>query len=952
MAVTSKTRLNGQTALPKSHYNVGKLLFIGLIFHLAYILSVFDCYFTSPVVHGMNRYGATEGGQRALAKRLVLIVGDGLRADLLFNVNAFPSIENSTAITAPYLRSIAEHRGAFGVSHTRVPTESRPGHVAIIGGMYEDVSAVTKGWKTNPVDFDSVFNQSSSTYSFGSPDILPMFATGATPGKVKQWSYDEHEEDFTKDATALDVWVLDQLKTLLKNSTTDSFLSQEVRGDKVVFFLHLIGLDSTGHSYRPHSKEYMNNIRVVDDIVRETESLFRSFYGDEDTAFIFTADHGMSEIGNHGDGHPDNTRTPIIAWGSGVRGPEPDSSPSSHDEYSMPWKLGSLFRRDMEQADVAALMAALIGIDWPVNSVGVLADVDPTKPGYLLANDEKKGEAALVNAKVVLEQYRVKHDLKKAHTMLYKPFGPLADLSTTDDSPYVIDIQNLLLANKWSAAREASAILIDQSLNGLHYLQTYDRFLIQALVSFAYLGWVAYASLYVLRPKDHWPKDSSAYRNVIGSLCLFVALGLWTSFYIQKSPTTFYIYAGFPCYFWYHFLAQMLPVAPDVASLKLSVGRYIRIAATLAMAVAALIGMVIGYTHRSVWGCGFVLMGLAWPLTWQSRQIYENKRLLGLWALSCLSTAIFPLLSVNKTESLTTIMVGGGIMLMAGVILSRKTSSQLRMLYTIQSALILATLIITWSSVNNLQAKQGLPLFYQMAGWAALVIGSIVPFVDHSTGHTKASKIASYFLGFGPCFIILSISVEGLFFISYTTTLLTWVKVETLVRSEQIVAAHLKQSKKDLVERKEYRFQLDDLRIALFFLFMTQVGFFGTGNVASIASFYLAPVYRLIPIFSPFYMSALLLFKIIAPYVILAVIFAELNDSLDLPPFSLLLVSLSLTDGMTLTFFFLVQDTGSWLEIGQSITFFCIASLLLLWSAGICVAGEYLMADATTPKNS
>ena len=50
--------------------------------------------------------------------------------------------------------------------------------------------------------------------------------------------------------------------------------------------------------------------------------------------------------------------------------------------------------------------------------------------------------------------------------------------------------------------------------------------------------------------------------------------------------------------------------------------------------------------------------------------------------------------------------------------------------------------------------------------------------------------------------------------------------------------------------------------------------------------------------------------------------------------------------GMTLAFFFQVQDTGSWLEIGQSISFFCITSLLLLWSAGICAAGEYLMPDA------
>jgi len=49
-------------------------------------------------------------------------------------------------------------------------------------------------------------------------------------------------------------------------------------------------------------QEYMRNIQVVDDIVQQTENLLSEFYQDDETSYIFTADHGMSAIGNHGDG--------------------------------------------------------------------------------------------------------------------------------------------------------------------------------------------------------------------------------------------------------------------------------------------------------------------------------------------------------------------------------------------------------------------------------------------------------------------------------------------------------------------------------------------------------------------------------------------------------------------------------------------------------------------------
>jgi len=82
-----------------------------------------------------------------------------------------------------------------------------------------------------------------------------MFVQGATPGKVDGWSYHEEDEDLTKgmfipqriyqysvpfpsDAMALDVWVLDQLKSLFRNAPMNNDLEAQLRASQVVFFLH------------------------------------------------------------------------------------------------------------------------------------------------------------------------------------------------------------------------------------------------------------------------------------------------------------------------------------------------------------------------------------------------------------------------------------------------------------------------------------------------------------------------------------------------------------------------------------------------------------------------------------------------------------------------------------------------------------------------------------------
>jgi len=254
-----------------------------------------------------------------------------------------------------------------------------------------------------------------------------------------------------------------------------------------------------------------------------------------------------------------------------------------------------------------------------------------------------------------------------------------------------------------------------------------------------------------------------------------------------------------------------------------------------------------------------------------------------------------------------------------------------------QLMLTALSMLNTAASVRSLQAKLGLPLLIQIAGWMIFTLASLFPFFL-AAPRTAEGRLLTYFLSFCPCFVILSIRAEGLFYLSYCMTLYVWTLVEEDVRP--------KKTGNDRDEGSGWnprRLSRDDIRIALFFLFFVQVGFFGTGNVASISSFYLEPVYRLVPIFSPFLMATLLIFKIIAPFVFLSAAFATLNARLGMPPFALFLVALCLTDVMTMTFFFNVTDTGSWLQIGQSISHFCITSLLLVFSAGIASVGEALM---------
>ncbi|KAL5119449.1 Glycosyl phosphatidyl inositol anchor synthesis [Pleosporales sp. CAS-2024a] len=922
--------------------------------------------------------------QEAPAKRLVLYVGDGLRADKAFQSFPDPDPDPPTPLganattprpLAPFLRSKVLESGTFGVSHTRVPTESRPGHVALIAGLYEDVSAVTTGWKLNPVHFDSVFNRSHHTWSWGSPDILPMFSTGAVPGRVDAYCYEAEFEDFSKDAWELDEWVFKRVKKLFADANTNATLDAQLRQEKNVFFLHLLGLDTTGHSHRPYSWQYLHNIQIVDRGVEEITKLIDEFYNDDKTAFVFTADHGMSDWGSHGDGHPDNTRTPLIAWGAGVSKPNKTTTgiaPGHEDGFSSDWNLDSIERHDVDQADVAALMAYLVGLDFPTNNVGILP------LSYLDADPISKAEALLVNAKEILEMYHVKENVKKSTELRYKPFPGLGD-DVHSAGHRISVIQQAIHAGNAEEAIRQTYDLIDLGLQGLRYLQTYDWLFLRTLITLGYVGWIVFAITTVI--DLHVLREEVPTQRTTGTIVAFssVLVVLYAMLLKQQSPIVYYLYAFFPVLFWEEIFARRLSLVKGGRSLFGHVSSRVDVVKLVLSTIGffgLLEALVQSYFSRKIYTVCYLAAAL-WPALYGQEFVQKNMVTVATWVLSCLSMSSFTMLPANKAESTTLVLLGGTLMFTVGLVYLLFEKSILaetdsgdqvakaeldgmsRVILSVQLGLVLLSMIVTKSSIGYIQARQGLPLGVLVVGRTTLLVSLLLPQLHRLYPNSNyVHRLVVIFLQFAPTFIILTISYEGLFYFAFCLCLFSWMRLEhqvylhtreqaktTASPGEPVKAAgDAAVGRVDSSKTDELRtLSLGDARIALFFFYFIQSAFFSASNIASVSSFSLDAVYRLIPVFDPFSQAALLMLKLMVPFAFLSSVFGLLHVRLGVGPSALFMVVMAVSDVMTLSFFFMVKDEGSWLDIGTTISHFVIASLLGVFVAGLELVSEVMI---------
>uniref|UniRef100_A0A8C2TY04 GPI ethanolamine phosphate transferase 1 n=1 Tax=Coturnix japonica TaxID=93934 RepID=A0A8C2TY04_COTJA len=747
----------------------------GLLVHVVFLASIFDIYFSSPLVHGMT---PQQTPLPPPARRLVLFVADGLRADSLFELNS-----NNTP-QAPYLRAILENNGSWGISHTRVPTESRPGHVALIAGFYEDVSAVAKGWKENPVEFDSVFNESKYTWSWGSPDILPMFAKGR------------------------------------------------------------------------------ENIRKVDEGVKEVVSVLESFYGnDGKTAYILTSDHGMTDWGSHGAGHPSETLTPLIAWGAGVNYPQKVTSQLFEDNFLKEWKLENLKRMDVNQGTL------------PLE--------------YLNNTDHFKAESMFTNAVQVLEQFKVtKHMVKKKNVSLNNNYCCTVPLSDSEQINFLKKARLYIQQQKYNEAVSLCKTLINLALEGLSYYHTYDRLFLGLSIAVSFVGWTTYVILVII--KTHTNLINYQSNNKVSwkfLLFLFSALCILAFFLlIQTSPWTYYVYCLLPVPVWY-----------AVCFIYLKNCKF------------HLMCVVFSFFYRSTLTVGLLVFA-GWPVITQLW--VQAKRTTLIWTLLCVLLAVFPLMPVVGRESNIPLVIAAGLTTL--LISCFSLASFSRGEYKYQSkedlkvylyqmfSIALSTYVVS-STHNSLKNKQGLPIFNQIISWMTLAFSSALPLLSPTL---LFQRLFSILLSLMATYLLLSTGYEALFPLVLSGLLLAWIQME----QEALQHYGLSLKPKLAVFNFAYatditqfrQLHLDDIRRSFFFVFFIVTAFFGTGNIASVNSFDPASVYCFLTVFSPFMMGGLLLLKVVIPFVLVSCAFEAVQVTTQLSSKSLFLIVLVISDIMAL----------------------------------------------------
>lgn len=539
------------------------IILIGIIIHILYGYSMFDIFLKFPLNYGMTPHSSNLPDDELPSNRVVLFILDGVRADTFF--------ECISSGKSPFLRNIVTKKGVYGVSHTKVPTETKPGFTAICSGHYEDASLALKDLYDEVVTLDSVFNQSK--YSWGIGHNADMFKDIA---KQMEIIPSNTVQDFNNELSKEEDYKLFRIliqKMKDAQSNKNSELYRRLNSNKIAFLIHLVQTDSIGHYYGPKSNEIRNHLIELDSYYEKLYNFFNEFYNDNKTTYIITADHGMDLRKAHGDGQPDCTRTPFVIWGSGIRESKYREKKPEEEDTPEDWNLNNYERKDISQIDITPLIAGLLGTNFPMNSLGILPlDI-------FNINEKIKSKLIYGNMMELFELYKIKDEIE-SRAAIYRSFNPLIN----SDKLMKNIFENIDYGNYTEAINKTNDI-INLTLKGIDYILHYDRIFLKIVVSFGYISWMIFLLIFVKMKNEDLLNKFFFYNSdekiVTVIIAIIIIIGFYLYLFLRLSPFIYFVYTFFPCYFLWRIIANINHLksffffSDDIKKILINFGFYI-----------------------------------------------------------------------------------------------------------------------------------------------------------------------------------------------------------------------------------------------------------------------------------------------------------------------------------------------------------------------------------------
>ncbi|KAJ5675892.1 GPI ethanolamine phosphate transferase 2 [Penicillium macrosclerotiorum] len=300
-----------------------------------------------PLLPGLATFDeADQDASSAIFDKVIFMVVDALRSDFVYSNESGFLFTQSLIRTGAALPFTA-HAGSPTVTMPRLKamtTGSVPSFLDVILNIAESDTSSTLAFQDTWLA--QLKARGDRLVMYGDDTWLKLF-----PGMFDR--ADGTTSFFVSDFVEVDRNVTRHIPTELAQS------------DWAALIMHYLGLDHIGHKAGPRSPFMRSKHQEMDAVVSEIYTAIQQQPHLQSTLFVLCGDHGMNEAGNHGGSSAGET-SPALLFIS----PKFEALGTKQTSPVEPF-ADLQFYRTVEQADITATLAGLLGLPIPLNSLGV-----------------------------------------------------------------------------------------------------------------------------------------------------------------------------------------------------------------------------------------------------------------------------------------------------------------------------------------------------------------------------------------------------------------------------------------------------------------------------------------------------------------------------------------------------------------------------------------------------